>query len=127
MFAMQPNSGFRPWFTDKFQWGIAFGRAFPDDRLCFFRLRRGDDRNVRLDDSGFLGRNFCDRGTEPFLVIKVDRGNDRNRRRYGIGRIQAPAHASLEDENFASRLVEMLQRKRGRDFKKRRMRIPGRN
>src|SRR5437868_8022127 len=127
MYAPQPDPGFRPWFIDKLQCSIAFGGAFPDHHLCFFRLRRGDDRNVWLDDSGFFARDFRNRITKPFLMVKVDRRDDRDRRRHGIGRIQASAHPGLEDENFASRLVEMSQGKRSRNFKKCRMRIPGRN
>src|SRR5438094_1531948 len=61
---------------------------------------------------------------EPFLVVKIDWGNDADRRLHRVSGIESPAHSSFEHQNFAARLLKMLQRQGGRDFKKCRMLIP---
>src|SRR6266566_6618091 len=61
---------------------------------------------------------------EPFLVVKVDWSNDANRRLDRVSGIESSAHSSFEHQYFAARLLKMLQRQGGRDFKKCRMLIP---
>ena len=93
----------------------------------FFRRRllfRRDDRNVRLDDAGLFAGDLFQRVPEPFLMIVADRRDHGDDRRERVRRIEPAAEAGLEHNQFAIALLEMIERQRGRDFKKCRMRIP---
>src|SRR5438477_3550647 len=124
MFAMQCDLRFRPRLVHELQRGVTFLGALPDDCLRLRSLRRRDNGSAWLNDSCFFLRNLGNGMAEPFLVVEIDRRNDADRRLDRISGIESSAHAGFEHQNFAARLLKMLQRQGGRDFKKCRMRIP---
>ena len=124
MVTSQRDSRFRPGLVNELQRRVTFHSALPDD---YFRLRSlwcGDNGSAWLNDSCFFLGNLIDGMAEPFLVVKIDWGNDADRRLHRVSGIESSAHSSFEHQNFAARLLKMLQRQGGRDFKKCRMRIP---
>src|SRR5437879_13021601 len=124
MFTPQRDSRFRPGVVNKLQRRVTFLSALPDDYFRLRTLRRGDNGNAWLNDSCFFLRNLIDGMAEPFLVVEIDWGNDADRRLHGVSGIKSPAHPGFEHQDFAARLLKMLQRQSCRDFKKRGVRIP---
>src|SRR5947207_2245620 len=124
MFAMQCDLRFRPRLVNELQRGITFLGALPDDCFRLRSLRRRDNGSAWLNDSCFFLRNLDNGMAEPFLVVEIDRRNDADRRLDRISGIESSAHAGFEHQNFAARLLKMLQRQSCRDFKKCRMWIP---
>src|SRR5437868_3451344 len=124
MFAVQCDFRFRPRVVNELQRCVTFLSAMPDNYFRLRSLRRRDNGNAWLYDSRFFLRNLANGITEPFLVVEIDWGNDADRRLHRVRGIESSAHASLEYQNFAARLLKKLQRQSCRDFKKCRVRIP---
>src|SRR5437867_991500 len=103
---------------------FAFSSLRANDLLRLGSLRGGDNRNSRFNNSRFFTGDFSKRVSQPFFMIKVDLCNYRDIRLNGVGRIEPPADSRFKNDDVDVRFGKTFQRKRGRDFEKRRMRIP---
>ena len=78
---MRPVQGHRRLvihFVYELDRSLAFRGARPNYFFGYRRLRRRDDRNCSFDDSCFFAGNFLERIAEPFLMIEIDRRDDRD-------------------------------------------------
>src|SRR5436190_22513208 len=103
---------------------FAFSSLRANDLLRLGSLRGGDNRNSRFNNSRFFTGDFSKRVSQPFFMIKVDLCNYRDIRLNGVGRIEPPADSRFKNDDVDVRFGKTFQRKRGRYFEKRRMRIP---
>ncbi len=81
------------------------GRHFDGDARLV-GLRTDDSGHPALQNAGLLRRDQRDRVAEKRLVVKIDRRDDRYGRLLNhIGRVEAPAHADLQDQRIGSARV----------------------
>ena len=64
--------------SHELDWRFTF-RSSPTDHFFRFRsLRSANNRNLRLHNPSFFGRDFSKRPAQPFFVIEIDRRNNRD-------------------------------------------------
>src|SRR6266487_631523 len=124
MMATQGNRQAVIRFVYKLQWRFAVSGSRANDLFGLGSLRGSDNRNSRFNDSSFFSGDFSDRVSQPFFMIKLDLCNYRDIRLNGVGRIEPPADSRFKNDDVDVRFGKTFQRKRGRYFEKRRMRIP---
>ena len=124
MMATQGNRRAVIRFVYKLQWRFAVRGSLPNDLFGLGSLRDRNRGNSRFNNSRFFTGDFSKRVSQPFFMIKVDLCNYRDIRLNGVGRIEPPADSRFKNDDVDVRFGKTFQRKRGRDFEKRRMRIP---
>src|SRR5712664_930332 len=124
MFTTQRDWRFAVSFGYKLQRRFAFRGAGANDFVCLRKLRRRNNRRLRLDDSSFLVRNLLQGITEPLFVIESDRRNHSDIRLNGIGCVESAAQTRFQNDDVDLRFGEMFQREHSRDFEKGWMRFP---
>src|SRR5437773_7644306 len=114
-------------FVYKLQWRFAVSGSRANDLFGLGSLRDRNHGNSRLNNSRFFARDLSQRVPQPFFMIKVDLCNYRDIRLNGVGRIEPTADSRFKNDDVDVSFGKTFQRKRGRYFEKRRMRLPVRD
>src|SRR2546423_1351619 len=64
-------------FIYHLQWRLEFSGSRSNDSFGVGRLWSTNDRNSSFDNSSFFASNLNERISQPFLMIKINRCNDR--------------------------------------------------
>src|SRR5439155_5676075 len=64
--------------SHELDWRFTFGSPRTDHFFRFRSLRSANNRNLRLHNPSFFGRDFSKRPAQPLFVIEIDRRNDRD-------------------------------------------------
>src|SRR6266404_2813137 len=103
---------------------LAFRGASPNYLFGYGRLRRRDDRNFLLDDPCFFARDFIERIAEPFLMIEINRRDDRDIRLDSVRGVEPSTQTGFQNNDVDLGPGKIFERERSRDFKKCWMRLP---
>src|ERR1700676_2369320 len=103
---------------------LAFRGTRPNYPFSYGRLRRRDHRNLSLDDPCFFARDFIEGIAEPFLMIEIDRRDDRDIRLDSVRGVEPSTQPGFQNNDVDLGLGKIFERERSRDFEKCRMRFP---
>src|SRR4051794_22317609 len=90
------------------QWRLEFSGSGSNDCFRVESLWSTNDGNSSFDNSGFFASNLNERISQPFLMIKINRSNDRNIRLDCIGRIESAAKPRLKNDKIDFRRRKVL-------------------